>query len=103
MTSTVFTIRVPEQIKSQLELLAKATNRSKSHIVNKAIEDYVRRNAWNAKALQDAIREANQGDFIPNEAIKSWLDSWGTKHEKTAPLKQAAKAKANAVTKSKKK
>ena len=85
MSNTVFTLRLPDDVKADLELLAKATNRSKSYLAAKAIADYVRTNAWQIRELQQAVSEAEQGVFVSEEAVDAWLNSWGTDDELPAP------------------
>lgn len=85
MTNNVFTLRLPDDVKADLELLAKATNRSKSYLAAKAIADYVRINAWQIKELQQAVSEAEEGVFVSEEAVDAWLDSWGANDERPAP------------------
>lgn len=85
MSNTVFTVRLSDETKDQVEALAKATNRSKSYIVIQAIEDYIRRNAWRAKELQEAVAEADRGVFVSGDAVEEWLDSWGAETELPAP------------------
>jgi RHH-type rel operon transcriptional repressor/antitoxin RelB len=85
MSTTVFTVRLPEDVKAQLELLAKATNRSKSYLASKAISEYLRRNAWQVQELQEAAKEADKGVFVSEEAVDAWLSSWGKDDELPMP------------------
>lgn len=86
MTRNVFTVRLSDDVKAELEKLAEATNRSKSYLAAKAIEDYVRQNAWQIRELEQAVKEADAGDFVSEEAVYSWLDSWGREHELSPPI-----------------
>ena len=73
-TSTM-TIRLPEDIKTRLERLAKATERTKAYLAAKAIEDYLATQEWQILAIKEAIREADSPNakFIPHEEIaKKW-------------------------------
>jgi RHH-type rel operon transcriptional repressor/antitoxin RelB len=85
MSNAIFTVRLPDDLKAQLELLAKATNRSKSYLATKAIADYLQRNSWQVKELQQAVAEADEGVFVSEAAVDAWLDSWGTEDELAAP------------------
>jgi RHH-type transcriptional regulator, rel operon repressor / antitoxin RelB len=86
MSNAMFTVRLPDELKAELELLAKATNRSKSYLATKAIADYLQRNAWQIKELQLALQEAEKGEFVSEEAVDAWLDSWGMENELAPPL-----------------
>ncbi|NLI78951.1 MAG: ribbon-helix-helix protein, CopG family [Candidatus Riflebacteria bacterium] len=56
-TSTM-TIRLPVDILNRLAELARSTDRSKSYLATKAIEEYVVAQEWQIKAIEEAIREA---------------------------------------------
>jgi predicted transcriptional regulator len=85
MASTVLSVRVPEELKEQLEFLSRATKRSKAYLAAEALSEYVRRNAWKAKELQEAVAEADKGVFISHEAMAAWVDSRGSDHELPPP------------------
>ena len=85
MASTVLSVRVPEELKEQLEFLSGATKRSKAYLATEALNEYVRRNAWKAKELLAAVTEADKGVFISHEAIVAWGDSRGSDHELPPP------------------
>ena len=83
MTTEVLTLRVPTQMKTNLETLGKSIHRSKSYIAEKAIEEYLKRNSWQIKELQLAEEEISQGKFISNDEVNDYLDSWGNEYNKT--------------------
>jgi RHH-type transcriptional regulator, rel operon repressor / antitoxin RelB len=85
MSNAIFTVRLPDDLKAELDLLAKATNRSKSYLATKAIADYLQRNAWQIKELRQAAQEADEGAFISENAVDAWLDSWGSENELPPP------------------
>jgi len=85
MSNAIFTVRLPDDLKAELELLAKATNRSKSYLATKAIADYLQRNAWQIKELRQAAQEADEGTFVSENAVDAWLDSWGLESELPPP------------------
>ena len=86
MASTVLSVRVPEELKEQLDYLSRSTKRSRAYLAAEALGDYVKKNAWRAKELHDAITEANRGVFVSHEAMLDWADALGTRKE-TAPPK----------------
>jgi predicted transcriptional regulator len=49
MSKTVLSVRVSDDLKDQLDFLAKATRRSKAFLAEEAIAEYIERNAWKAK------------------------------------------------------
>jgi predicted transcriptional regulator len=85
MASTVLSVRVPEELKEQLDYLSRSTKRSKAYLAAEALTDYVKKNAWRAKELHEAIREADKGVFISHEAMLAWADALGTDREVPPP------------------
>jgi predicted transcriptional regulator len=73
--STVLSIRVPEALKEQLDYLSRSTKRSKGYLATEALGDYVKKNAWRAKELQNAIAEADMGVFISHDAMLAWANA----------------------------
>jgi len=85
MATSQFSLRLPEELKHSLLEMSKLAHRSQSQIAVRAITEYVERNEWKMKALQDAKQEADKGVFVSHESIDGWLDSWGTDNELPAP------------------
>lgn len=75
--STTMTIRLEPDLKRRLDLLAEATNRSKSFLAAEALRDFVELNEWQIAEIQDAIKEADAGDFASEQAIKETMNKWG--------------------------
>lgn len=79
--STTISMRLPENLAQQLEVLAKAMGRSRSFVAAEAIQSYVREQAWQVQEMQDAVTEADAGDFAtPAEtqaAFGKWLNNAG--------------------------
>ena len=86
MASTVLSVRVPQELKEQLEYLSRSSKRSKAYLATEALGDYVKKNAWRAKELHEAIKEADKGVFISHEEMVAWANQLGTQSE-TAPPK----------------
>lgn len=84
-SSTVLSVRVPENLKDQLDYLSRSTNRSRAYLAAEALGDYVKKNAWRAKELHDAIKEADKGVFVSHEAMLEWADALGTAKEIAPP------------------
>lgn len=72
----VLTLRVQTSVKANLDKLGKAIHRSKSYIAERAIEEYLERNAWQIAELQSAENEIKQGKFVSNDEVNAYLDTW---------------------------
>ena len=74
--SSTMTIRLDEKIKDRLDELANATHRTKSFLAAEAIHNYVVLNEWQIHEVQDAIKEADAGDFAKDEDVNNLFDKW---------------------------
>jgi predicted transcriptional regulator len=63
MTSA-FTLRLSEGTLQALDRLAEKTERSRSWLAVKAIEDYIALNAWQIAKIEAGIAAADRGEFV---------------------------------------
>jgi predicted transcriptional regulator len=63
MATSVLTLRITEEIKAKLDKLAQATHRSKSFLAEEAIARYIDLEAWQIGEIEQALEEADRGDF----------------------------------------
>lgn len=69
------TVRVKPSTKTRLEALANATKRSKSYVIEEALEQYLDVNEWQIKGITKAIAEADRpdADFVEHdELLAKW-------------------------------
>jgi len=74
---SVMSVRLSEDLSEQLEALAKATGRSKSFLAGQAIRDFINREAWQIAETQQAIIEADQGDFVSDDEMEARFKKMG--------------------------
>jgi predicted transcriptional regulator len=67
--SSTMTVRLDRDIKTRLEQLARATQRSKSFLAAEAIRDYVELNEWQIAEIESAIQEAERGEFASDSEV----------------------------------
>ncbi len=67
--SAAFTVRLDEATLSALDKLAEKTDRSRTWLVTKAIEDYVTLNAWQIDKIEAGVAAADHGDFASDEDV----------------------------------
>ncbi|MBF0503282.1 MAG: CopG family transcriptional regulator [Candidatus Riflebacteria bacterium] len=63
LTGTM-TIRLPIETINRLADLARSTDRSKSYLATKAIEEFVTSQEWQIKAIEDAVQEADAPNAV---------------------------------------
>ena len=73
MDTTTLTLRVPAEVRNQLDKLAEATHRTKSYLVGEAIRQYLDLEAWQVGEIQQAIKEADAGDFASDDEVDAML------------------------------
>mgnify|MGYP002786183399 CR=1 FL=1 len=74
-----FTIRLDDEMLAKLDALAADTDRSRSWIAARAIENYVALNAWQIARIKDGIAEADRGEFATDEEVRAVFDKYRTK------------------------
>lgn len=69
------TVRIDDETSQRLDQLAKATERSKSWVLQKALSDYLTLNAWQVAEIKAGVQEADVGDFVEHDDLKrNWED-----------------------------
>ncbi len=83
------TLRIDDDLYQRLDALAEATDRSKAYLATQAVKQFLETNEWQVQAIRTALAEADAAapdDFVDNDQVMAWLDSWGTDAEKSSPL-----------------
>jgi len=86
----VTSIRLNADIEEPLENLAQRLDRSKNYLINQAIKEFVARRAMDDARWEDtltALASIKEGKAIDESEVVSWLKSWGTDDETSAPSK----------------
>ncbi len=78
MSATV-TLRLDDEVKNKLEKLAESTHRSRSFLATEAIKAYIDSNEWQIAEIQNALQEAENGDFATEVEVKAVFDKWKVK------------------------
>lgn len=73
---TTLTLRISDDIKQQLAVLAKATGRTKSFLAVEAIRAYLQQEAWQVAEIRQAVDEADAGDFAEESEVQRIRCKW---------------------------
>lgn len=79
MTKTAsLTVRVKPDTKRRLDALASSTRRSKSYVIEEALEQYLDVNEWQVRGIKEALSEAERPDatFVDHDEV---LARWEAK------------------------
>jgi len=84
----VTSVRIRPQLSERLEKVASELHRSKSSIINQAVESFLDQQQqeqlrWNQTL--EALESVRQGQVASGDAVHAWLDSWGSSQELPAP------------------
>lgn len=74
--SATMTIRLDGALKDRLDRLAVATHRSKSFLAAEAIKEFVELNEWQIEEINQAITEAENGDFADKASLDATIAKW---------------------------
>jgi RHH-type transcriptional regulator, rel operon repressor / antitoxin RelB len=72
----MMSMRLPDELIDQLDLLASATGRTKSFLAGQAIRDYIERESWQIMEITQAVSEADSGDFASDDEVSSISAKW---------------------------
>lgn len=78
MESSVLTLRLNNEIKNKLDKLANATQRSKSFLAAEAINRYLEIEAWQIGEVEQALIEADQGDFASDAQVNALASKYAS-------------------------
>jgi predicted transcriptional regulator len=70
------TVRLEEDVKDRLDLLAEATQRSKSFLAAEAIREFVENNEWQIAEINAALKEADAGEFASDKEVAALSKKW---------------------------
>lgn len=84
----VTTVRLTSQVEAELSSIAERTQRTRSWLINRAVEEYIERDRlerqrWNETL--EAIETAATGNVVAAEHVHGWLRSWGSSAETDPP------------------
>ena len=84
-------VRLDSELENRLAALAERTHRSKSHHAKVALKRYIEQEEAKEQADTESLLRweayKEDGEFISNQSVMNWLDTWGTDQEKLCPEK----------------
>lgn len=78
-------IRLPDDVKSHVDEIARIRKRSRSFIIKEAIELYVRERAEYARELDEAVKSAQSGAGHSSQQVYGWMDAWAAGDKRPIP------------------
>ena len=68
--TAAFTVRLDEETLAALDRLAERTERPRSWLVTRAVEEYLSVNEWQIARIEEGIADADRGDFASDEEME---------------------------------
>ncbi len=87
--TTTMTLRLDDETNHRLSNLAGATDRSKAYLTTQALKLFLDANEWQVQEIKEAVAKADTASpdqFIDNDTVMTWLETWGTDQEGQPPL-----------------
>lgn len=84
----VTTVRLNPEVERELSSIADRTRRSKSWLINRAVEEFIERERLDRerwKRTLEAVESAAKGNVLAAEPVHTWLRSWGSDDEIDPP------------------
>lgn len=71
------TVRVKPETRKRLDALARVTRRSKSFVIEEALEQYLAVNEWQIQGIQEALAAADSPDaeWVEHEEVVADLEA----------------------------
>jgi predicted transcriptional regulator len=92
MADTVtLSFRVSAEKAERLAKLAKAMDRPRSWLLDRALDEYLDWEEYAVAEIQAGLKELDEGRFISHEKMVAWLDSLGTDYELPPPEPETRK------------
>lgn len=67
--TTLLSARIPATMKTTLDDLAKTTGRNRTTLVQEALQRFIETERWQIADIEQAVREADAGDFATEEEM----------------------------------
>jgi predicted transcriptional regulator len=80
-TAVHMTARVPRRVKADLDALARSTGRNRNELVNEALDRFIDQQRWQIARIEEGIRQADAGNFVPDEEMDTLWAEFGLEPE----------------------
>ena len=78
-------VSLPEEVRQQVDELARQTNRSRSTIIGEAVSSYMRDQSEYIYSLDEIVAGLDTEPAHSGDQIFAWLESWGNETELPSP------------------
>jgi predicted transcriptional regulator len=78
-------VSLEPDLDDQVAEIATHLDRSKAWVIEQAVKEFVAVRDWQAAAIDEGIRAADEGRVAEHDDVAAWVASWGQPDEKPTP------------------
>ncbi|MCF6178206.1 MAG: ribbon-helix-helix protein, CopG family [Geopsychrobacter sp.] len=71
------TVRMDEHLLLRVDGVAKAQSRSRSWIINQALERFIAYEEWYQNEVENGLAEVTQNELASEEQVQTTFEKWG--------------------------
>jgi predicted transcriptional regulator len=71
------TVRIDDDLLGRIDCLANTLSRSRSWVINQAIEKFVGFEEWFVQEVEDGLKEIEQGRIATDDEVTAGFRKWG--------------------------
>lgn len=71
------TVRINDDMLGRIDGLASTLSRSRSWVINQAIERFIDYEEWFVQEVRDGLKEMEQGRIATDDDVIAGFDKWG--------------------------
>jgi predicted transcriptional regulator len=71
------TVRLDDKILDRVDGLAKVLSRSRSWVINQAIDRFLEYEEWFVREVEDGLAEVEKGEVASHEEVVATFRKWG--------------------------
>jgi len=71
------TVRIDDNVLNRVDGLAAELNRSRSWVINQAIQQFLNYEEWFVQEVKDGLKEVENGDIATPEETAARFRNWG--------------------------
>jgi len=72
----VTTVRMSDEVLDRVNTMAKTLNRSRTWVINQAVEKFLSYEEWFVREVQAGLDEARRGEFARDEEVAARFGKW---------------------------
>jgi len=82
---TPVSLRLQPELNERVTAIANSLDRSKSWVIEQAIKDYVELEDWRRAAIEEGLKDADDGRVVAHDDVVAWVRSWDQPDELPPP------------------